>query len=47
MIGDLKAAGSDVRVGIAKFASVASVNTPITSNLTKVIADAKVMTYAG
>ena len=47
MVNDLKAAGSDIRVGIAKFATSASINTEITSNLTKVAADASVMTYAG
>jgi Mg-chelatase subunit ChlD len=47
MVGDLKAGGSDLRVGIAKFATTAEINTPITSNLTKVAEDAKVMTYAG
>tara|TARA_B110000285_G_C14858101_1_gene483206 strand:- start:247 stop:525 length:279 start_codon:yes stop_codon:yes gene_type:complete len=47
MTNELKNAGPELRLGIAKFATEARVNTPITTNLTKVHDDALAMTYAG
>ena len=47
MVNELKQGGPDLRIGIAKFATEARVNTPITGNLTKVHDDALAMTYAG
>ena len=47
MINELKLGGPELRVGIAKFATEARVNTPITKNLTKAHDDALAMTYAG
>jgi collagen type VI alpha len=47
MVNELKAGGSELRVGLAKFATEARENTAITANLTIVHDDALVMTYAG
>jgi collagen type VI alpha len=47
MIGDLMSAGPDIRVGIAKFASEATINTNLTSTLKSAIKDSLEMTYNG
>ena len=47
MVNELKQGGPDLRIGIAKFATEARINTPITSDLTKVHNDALAMTYRG
>jgi hypothetical protein len=47
MIGDLMSAGSDVRVGVVKYASEAVTNSKITSKLTTAMKETLEMKYAG